>query len=149
MRFVEKCDELCILLSILSFYSIYRLQPLNISLFSPLSHYYSADINILIFDNIEFINLFKRVFWSIFYPVWIKVFTPTNIASGFTKTGIFPYNSCIVFNVIIKPTPLITSNIPVISKTSVLTYCMQKIYKNTSTCIIIKKLILKNKKLTA
>ena len=42
-----------------------------------------------------------------------------------------------------------TFSIPVIPKTPVLTCYMQKIYKNTPTCTIIKKLILKNKKLTA
>ena len=40
-------------------------------------------------------------------------------------------------------------NIPIIPKTSVLTYYIQKIYKNTPTHIMIKKLILKNKRLTA
>ena len=62
MWFVEKCDKLCILLSILSSYSIYHLQPLDMSLFSFLLHYYSADVNILIFNNINFINLFKKAF---------------------------------------------------------------------------------------
>ena len=62
MWFMEKCDKLHILLLILLFYSIHHLQPLNVSLFSPLLYYYSAIVNILIFNNIDLINLFKKAF---------------------------------------------------------------------------------------
>ena len=62
MRFMEKCDELYILLLILSPHSTHHLQPLDMSLFSPLLHYYSAAVNALMFDSINFTNLFKRAF---------------------------------------------------------------------------------------
>ena len=149
MRFVEKCDELYILLLILLSYSIHRLQPFDVFLFLFLLYYYLADANVLMFDNIKFINLFKRVFWSIFYSAWMKAFISINIASGFIKTGIFFYNLCIVFDIIIKSILSVTSNIPVISKIFVLTRCMQKIYKNTPTRTMIKKLILRNERLIA
>ena len=68
MRFVEKCDELRILLSILPPHSTHRLQPLDVSLFSPLSHYYSAAANALMFDSVGLTNLSKRAFWSLFLP---------------------------------------------------------------------------------
>ena len=65
---MKKCDKLCILLLILLSYSIHQLQPFNISLFSPLSHYYSAGTNTLMFNSIGFTNLSKKAFWNIFYP---------------------------------------------------------------------------------
>ena len=149
MRFVEKCDELCILLSILLSYFIHHLQPLNVFLFLSLLHYYLININILIFDNVGLINLSKRTFWSFFLLVWKKAFTSANIASGFIKTRIFFYNPRIVFDVIMKPVPAIAFSISVILKMSVLTCYTQKIYENIPICTMIKKLILKNEKLTA
>ena len=149
MWFVEKCDELHILLSILPSHSTHWLQPLDVSLFSFLSHYYSAGANVLMFDSIGLTNLSKRAFWSIFYSAWMKAFIPVNIASGFTKTGIFFYNLCIILDIIIKFTPSTIFNIPVISKISILTCCTQKIYENISTHIMVKKLILKNERLIA
>ena len=149
MQFVEKCDELCILLSILPSHSIYYLQPLDMSLFSSLLHYYSAAANALMFNSVNLTNLFKRAFWSLFLPAWKKTFTPANIVSGFTKTGIFPYNPHIILDVITKSIPATASNIPIISKTPVLTHHTQKIYENTPTRTMTKKLILRNKRLTA
>ena len=48
-----------------------------------------------------------------------------------------------------KSIPAAAFSIPIISKIPVLTHYIQKIYENTSTRIMIKKLILKNKRLTA
>ena len=62
MRFMEKCDKLYILLLILLSHSIYHLQPFNVSLFSSLLHYYLAVVNALMFNNINLINLSKRIF---------------------------------------------------------------------------------------
>ena len=103
MRFIEKCDKLRILLLILPPHSTHRLQPLDVSLFAPLSSFYSTAANTLLTDSLGLINLSKRAFWSLFYPSWQQAFTPTNIASGFAKTGIFPYNPSLLINVITKP----------------------------------------------
>ena len=59
---MEKCNKLYILLSILLFHSIYHLQLFDVFLFSFLLHYYSAVVNVLMFNNIDFINLSKRAF---------------------------------------------------------------------------------------
>ena len=48
LRFISKCDELKILLMILSFHSIHRLQSLNVSFFSLLAIYYIKDFNSMI-----------------------------------------------------------------------------------------------------
>ena len=68
MQFIEKCDELHILLSILPPHFTHRLQPLDVSLFLFLLHYYSAAANVLMFDSINLTNLSKRAFWSLFLP---------------------------------------------------------------------------------
>ena len=68
MWFIEKCDELCILLLILPPHSTHRLQPLDVSLFAPLSSFYSTTANSLLTDSLGLINLSKRAFWSLFYP---------------------------------------------------------------------------------
>ena len=44
----------------------------------------------------------KRTFWSVFLPAWRQAFTVENIVSGFSKTGIFPYNSSIILDKIMK-----------------------------------------------
>ena len=62
MRFMEKYDELYILLLILLFYFIYRLQPFNMSLFLSLLYYYSAAANTLMFNNVNLTNLSKKIF---------------------------------------------------------------------------------------
>ena len=69
MQFMEKCNELHILLLILPSHSIHHLQPFNMSLFLSLLYYYSAAVNVLIFDNVSLINLFKKAFWSLFLLV--------------------------------------------------------------------------------
>ena len=49
------------------------------------------------------VSMTKRAFWSIFLPAWKEAFTLKNIASGFEKTGIFPYKPRLIFDVITKP----------------------------------------------
>ena len=124
MQFMEKYNKLCILLLILLSYSIHCLQPFDVSLFSSLLHYYSAAANILMFNSIGFTNLFKRAFWSLFLSVWKKAFIFANITFRFTKIRIFPYNPCIVFDVIIKSISAAVFSILIISKISVLTHHM-------------------------
>ena len=67
MRFIKKYNKFQILLLILPPYLTYYLQPLNVSLFSPLSTYYNNGLNKLIFNSLNIINILKRTFWSIFY----------------------------------------------------------------------------------
>ena len=48
----------------------------------------------------------KRAFWSVFLPAWKQAFTSENIASGFKKTGIFPYQPRLILDVITKPSSI-------------------------------------------
>ena len=62
MKFINKYDELRILLLILPSYSTHRLQPLNISLFAPLTSFYTSGLNILLNNNLGIISITKRAF---------------------------------------------------------------------------------------
>ena len=103
MRFINLCDQLRILLLGLPPHSTHRLRPLDVSLFAPVITVYTNGLNQLIFNSLSMISMSKGAFWGVFLPAWKQAFTPKNIASGFQKTGIFPYNPNLVLNMITKP----------------------------------------------
>ena len=70
IKFINKCDELHILLLILPSYSTYYLQPLNVSLFTPLASYYTTGLNTLLNNSLGMVSMTKRAFWSVFLPAW-------------------------------------------------------------------------------
>ena len=70
MKFINKCNELRILLLILPSHSTYRLQSLNVSLFAPLASYYTTGLNTLLNNSLGIVSMIKRAFWSIFLPAW-------------------------------------------------------------------------------
>jgi hypothetical protein len=74
-------------------YSTYRLQPLDIGLFLPLSNYYSLELDRLMNISDGITHLTKRNFWNIFKKAWIQAFTEKNIKLAFAKTGIHPQDS--------------------------------------------------------
>ena len=90
MKFINKCDELRILLMILPSHTTHRLQPLDISLFPPLARYYTNGLNDMMFNSLGTVNISKRVFWGVFWSAWQKAFNEKNIISRFEKTGIWP-----------------------------------------------------------
>ena len=106
MRFINLADELRILLLILPPHSTHRLQPLDVSLFAPLATYYSQGLQRLMSDSLGMVCMTKGLFWKIFWPAWKQAFTPTNIASGFAKTGIWPANRAMVMSKIKRPEPI-------------------------------------------
>ena len=106
MRFHEKYNKLYIILLVLPPYSTHRLQPLDVSLFAPLATYYTNGLQELMMTSYGMINMSKRKFWSVFWPAWQQAFSPANIASGFAKTGIWPYAPHEVLDKITKPLPI-------------------------------------------
>ena len=151
MQFIEKCDELRILLLILPPHSTHRLQPLDVSLFSPLSTYYSNGLNELIYRGLSLTSISKRAFWSVFLPAWKKAFSPTNIASGFRKIGIFPYNPSIIIDIISKPQPAIPIQPSTSPKTPMTTRSirrLQRLYSTNPSSPILRKLFRANEKLS-
>ena len=116
-KFMERCDALRVLVIVLPPHSTHRLQPLDISLFSPLATAYTNGLNKLMFDSLNMISMSKRTFWSLFYPAWLTSFTSKNIVSGFEKAGIFPYNPHKTLDIITKPKPSIQPYVSGILKT--------------------------------
>ena len=62
LRFISKCDELRVLLIILLFHNIHRLQFLNVSVFSLLTVYYIKDFNCMINNSLTTMNISIKVF---------------------------------------------------------------------------------------
>jgi hypothetical protein len=62
MRFINYCDQNRILFAILSSYSTYRLQSLNIDFFGSLAEYYNQEIDIFVANIQDFVSIFKRYF---------------------------------------------------------------------------------------
>ena len=103
MAFIELCDQLRIILAILPPHSTHRLQPLNISLFRPLTTYYTNGLNDLLFSSLSLISMSKRASFKVSWPAWQQAFSDKNTISGFGKTGIWPCNSAIVLSQITIP----------------------------------------------
>ena len=62
MRFINYCDQSRIVLAILPPHSTHRLQPLDVSVFGPLSDYYSQEINRFIANAQGLVSISKRHF---------------------------------------------------------------------------------------
>jgi hypothetical protein len=104
MNFINLCDQRRILLLVLPPHSTHRLQPLDVACFAPLARYYTNELNHLMGGSLGYNDMSKRLFWKIFSPAWNKAFSSQNIASAWTKTGLFPLNPAIVLTKIIAPT---------------------------------------------
>ena len=98
IAFINVCDHLRILLMILPPHATHRLQPLDVSLFSPLARYYTNRLNDLLFKSLGLVSMSKRSFWKVFWPAWNEAFCVENITSVYTKTGLWPFNPAIILD---------------------------------------------------
>lgn len=149
MKFIDKCDQLRVLLLILPPHSTHRLQPLDVSLFSPLANHYTQEINRIFFEGLRQVSMSKRSFWKAFSVAWKKAFTVKNIESAFKKTGIFPLNPQLILDVITKP---VKEEVPQCIKTPMTNYAVRRIrraYKNDPTSPLLKKILRANERLAA
>ena len=103
LKFIDWADRHRIILMILPPHSTHRLQPLDVSLFSPLATAYSNQLTKLMFDSFGLVSMSKREFWPLFRVSWEEAFTQENILSGFANTGIWPYKPSIVLDKIKHP----------------------------------------------
>ena len=92
MEFLEWCSLHRILVAIYLPHLTHRLQPLDVSMFNPLAHYYSEELNKWIHDTQGTSKLGKAHFFSLFWPAFQRAFTAQNIASAWQKTGLFPFD---------------------------------------------------------
>ena len=95
-KFIEKCDSKRILLAFYPPHATHRLQPLDVSLFAPLATYYTQELDQFTFQSQGLSAIQKRDFFRLFWPAYIKAFSTSNIASGWRKTGLNPFDKTVV-----------------------------------------------------
>ena len=96
MRFLDWCIAYKILVAVYPPHSTHRLQPLDVSLFSPLAIAYSKQLDQEIHESQGLSSVTKRDFFRLFWPAFINSFTSKNILSGWAKTGINPLDPEVV-----------------------------------------------------
>ena len=62
MKFIDHCDSKRIILLVLPPHSTHRLQPLDVSLFSPLSTFYTQELNLRLSQSLGLVSMTKRDF---------------------------------------------------------------------------------------
>ena len=118
MRFLDWCKANRILVVAFPPHSTHRLQPLDVSLFSPLATYYSQELNRWIHNCQGLISITKRHFWKLFWVAYNKAFTENNINNGWKKTGLHPFNP----NIVLNQLPKKSEKLPSPSKSSSTTF---------------------------
>jgi hypothetical protein len=92
MDFIDYCDQNKILLAIYPPHSTHTLQPLDVSLFKPLSSAYQAEISAFMERSQGLVSMSKRDFFPLFYRAWQASFKETTILKAFEATGLSPFN---------------------------------------------------------
>ena len=103
MKFIDWAQDYRILLAVYPPHSTHRLQPLDVSCFSPLAIYYSQQLEKSTRMAEGITRMTKRDFFRCFYPAWHQAFTRSNIASSWSKTGIIPWNPTTVLKKLKQP----------------------------------------------
>ena len=98
MDFLEWCDQHRIIIAVFPPHSTHRLQPLDVSLFSPLSTAYSNQLIQWTAKTQGLINLSKREFWTLFWSAFETSFSAENIASGWKRTGLLPFDPEVILS---------------------------------------------------
>lgn len=105
MRFLDWCLDHHIMVAVYPPHSTHRLQPLDVSLFSPLAIYYSQELDAFIHRCQGLSNITKRDFFALFWPAYLKSFTQKNIQSSWIKTGLHPLDASAVLGLFKKSAP--------------------------------------------
>lgn len=98
MPFLEWCNRNRVLVAVYPPHSTHRLQPLDVSVFGPLGVYYSQELDRFMHSCQGLSSVTKRDFFRLFDPAWKKALSTHNIASGWMKTGLFPFNPLAVLS---------------------------------------------------
>lgn len=96
MKFFDYCDDNKILLATYPPHSTHSLQPLDVGIFSPLSHAYSSELEAYLHISMGLSHITKRDFFRLFFPAWVKALSSKNIISSWRTVGIHPFNPEIV-----------------------------------------------------
>ena len=88
-------------------YTTYHLQPLNISMFTPLATYYSQELDNYIQVTQELCKMNKSQFYKLFKLAFEKAFSKKNFLSSWKQTRLYLLNLSLVLNQLsIKSEPL-------------------------------------------
>jgi len=98
MDFLSWCESHNIHLFAFPPHTTHRLQPLDVSLFSPLSTYYTQELDQWLQATQGLTSMNKIKFYSLFKAAFAKAFSEANIASGWRKTGLHPLNPSAVLD---------------------------------------------------
>jgi hypothetical protein len=96
MKFFNYYDDNKILLATYPPHSTHSLQPLDVGIFSPLSHAYSSELEAYLHISMGLSHITKRDFFRLFFPAWIKALSSKNIISSWRTVRIYPFNPKIV-----------------------------------------------------
>jgi hypothetical protein len=105
MGFLDWCEKHRILVAVYLPHSTHRLQPLDVSLFSPLATAYTEQLDNFIYQTQNLCSLGKRDFFSLFWPAYNTAFSLSNITPGWCKTGLYPLDSEVVLGKLKKQVP--------------------------------------------
>ena len=92
MEFIEYCDANKILLAVYPPHATHTLQPLDVSMFKPLSTAYSNEISAFMARSQGLVSMSKRDFYPLFYRAWQASFKAETIQKAFMVTGLSPFN---------------------------------------------------------
>lgn len=99
MDFLEWRDQHRIIVAVFPPHSTQRLQPLDMSLFSPLSTAYSNQLIQWTANTQGLVSLSKREFWTLFWNAFQTAFSPENTASGWS---LLPFDLEIVLSLVMR-----------------------------------------------
>ena len=95
-RWLEWCEKHRVHLVIYSPHSTHRLQPLDVSLFSPLSTYYSQELDQFIQDCQCINKVSKNDFFKLFWKAYNQAFIEKNIHSDWARTDLILFDPPVV-----------------------------------------------------
>lgn len=98
MAFLEWCEMHRIIVAVFPPHSTHRLQPLDVSLFSPLSTAYTSELVKWTSKTQGLVSMSKRNFWNIFWAAWEASFVEKNVESGWRRTGLRPFDPDVVLS---------------------------------------------------
>jgi hypothetical protein len=98
LPFIDWCDKHNIHICAYPPHTTHRLQPLDVSLFSPLSSFYSQELDQWIQATQGLCRVSKREFYKMFKAAYDQAFTEKNILSGWKRTGLSPFDPSLVLN---------------------------------------------------
>jgi hypothetical protein len=105
MDFISYRDQNKILLVILPPHSTQTLQPLEVTMFKPLSTVYSTELSSHLHRSHGLLPIKKGDFFPLFWKAWVSSFKETLILTAFKATGISPMDPNTILDRFTNTTP--------------------------------------------